>query len=555
MKRYCLIIFFLAIKIINATTFNFALGNSTTSQTFHIHTPNGKYARYTRSLSANTSINYFKQTMMGEEYIDDDSFICVGYSDGGGITLDAKHLSGSTNTVEFGGTGDIAITISAYSGSIHGSGELYTWGVTGTLTIQEVNNCPNTSLCSSSTCEYCKNVFCAVHDQHHTGIYTHHESANQPETTHTFCTNDPNLLQQWRSQLEGTCPDCGKFICKLCPHSCLDMPCPNGQYCQPTTCQICHGTYCGRHMIHLCQNYTEANNHTGNENINVQTTITGQAQVSVNITDNTTTTDMSQTNSLLGNIDNNTQHLNTKLDAIKGSLDTQTTTLSNKLDGVKSEIQNQTSALSGKIDDAKSALNDMASQNHQDLNSLLSSIHGDMSGMENNLTSEIGGVSNAIGDTNSTLSEISGKLDDLGDVNVDMSGTNGILGDIKTDIASITTGDGNLGLGGVGTAVPNRGVGSEIVQNTLTGSEIENVQKVTFFDQIKTKLSPPSLDISTFDTTWEFDIPTLFSEPMHFSVDLNDNRLSAVRQMVRALSSVTMVVTFTFGIVRMIRQY
>ena len=540
MKRYCLIIFFLAIKIINATTFNFALGNSTTSQTFHIHTPNGKYARYTRSLSANTSINYFKQTMMEVEYIDDDSFICVGYSDGGGITLDSKHLSGSTNTVEFGGTGDIAITISAYSGSIHSSGELYTWGVTGTLTIQEVNNCPNTSLCSSSTCEYCKNVFCAVHDQHHTGIYTHHESANQPETTHTFCTNDPNLLQQWRSQLEGTCPDCGKFICKLCPHSCLDMPCPNGQYCQPTTCQICNGTYCGRHMLHLCQNYTEANNHTGNENINVQTTITGQAQVSVNITDNSSTLDLSQTNNLLLNIDNNTKNIDSKLDALKGSVDSQTTALSGKLDGLKTSVDNQTTELSGKIGDVETAVGDMASQNHTDLQTI---------------SGDITGLGSSIGQSNTILGQIKDKMDDLGDVNVDMSGTNGILGDIRTDIASITTGDGNLGLGGVGTAVPNSGVGSEIVQNTLTGSEIENVQKVTFFDQIKTKLSPPSLDVSTFDTTWEFDIPTIFSEPMHFSVDLNDDRLSNVRQIVRALSSVTMVVVFTFGIVRMIRQY
>lgn len=311
-------------------------------------------------------------------------------------------------------------------------------------------------------------------------------------------------------------------------------------------------------MVHLCQNYTEANNNTGNENINVQTTITGQAQVSVNITDNTRTVDMTQTNSLLSNIDNNTKNIDSKLDALKGSVDSQTTALSGKLDGVKTSIDNQTNELGGKLDgvktsidnqtdelsdkigDVESAVGDLSSQNHSDMQTL---------------SGDITGLGSSIGQSNTLLGQIKDKIDDFGDVNVDMSGTNGILGQIKTGIDSITSGDGNIGLGGVGTAVPNSGVGSEIVENSLTGSEIENVQKVTFFDQIKTKLSPPSLDVSTFDTTWEFDIPTIFSEPWHFSVDLNDNRLSTVRQIVRALSSVTMVVVFTFGIVRMIRQY
>lgn len=534
-----------------ARSFDYSIGKNTPSQTFSFE--NEKLNKIKFGLTASTSLTSFQEFDGMGTYTDQNAFLEVSFL-GATIELQYDRLSG-----QYLNYGSFRVPPGKHNYTVSGSmsnNYLY-WSATGSV-IFDITECPNTDECSSSTCEYCHTTYCSVHDQHHTGIYTHHESANQPETTHTFCTNDPNLLQQWRSQLEGTCPDCGKFICKLCPHSCLDMPCPNGQYCQPTTCQICHGTYCGRHMIHLCQNYTEANNHTGNENINVQTTITGQAQVSVNITDNSSTLDLSQTNNLLSNIDNNTKNIDSKLDALKGSVDSQTTALSGKLDGLKTSVDNQTTELSGKLDgvqtsidsqttelsgkigDVETAVGDMASQNHTDLQTI---------------SGDINGLGSSIGQSNTLLGQIKDKMDDLGDVNVDMSGTNGILGEIKTDIASITTGDGNLGLGGVGTAVPNSGVGSEIVQNTLTGSEIENVQKVTFFDQIKTKLSPPSLDISTFDTTWEFDIPTIFSEPMHFCVDLNDNRLSVVRQIVRALSSVAMVVTFTFGIVRMIRQY
>lgn len=559
MKNIILSILLIAINSVFAVSFNYAIGNSTPSQTFQYTTSNNKFARLDIQITASTNISFFQYQMMGSLETDTESYIEVSCTNLLWHKLKSNHLSTYWGNDYTRAKGTINITVSGTTGSDSGGSRgLSQWGVTGTITITEIYQCPNTDVCASSTCEYCNNTYCSVHDQHCTGIYTHHESANQPETTHTFCTNDQALLQQWRSQVEGTCPDCGKFICKLCPHSCLDMPCPNGQYCQPTTCQICHGTYCGRHMLHLCQNYTEANNNTGNENINVQTTITGQAQVSVNITDNTRTVDMTQTNGLLSNIDNNTKNIDSKLDALKGSVDSQTTALSGKIDGVKTSIDNQTNELGGKLDgvktsidnqtdelsdkigDVETAVGDLSSQNHSDLQTL---------------SGDITGLGSSIGQSNTLLGQIKDKMDDFGDVNVDMSGTNGILGQIKTGIDSITSGDGNIGLGGVGTAVPNSGVGSEIVENSLTGSEIENVQKVTFFDQIKTKLSPPSLDVSTFDTTWEFDIPTIFSEPWHFSVDLNDNRLSTVRQIVRALSSVTMVVVFTFGIVRMIRQY
>ncbi len=534
-----------------AISYDYSIGKNTPSYTFSFE--NNKLSKIQFGLTASTTIGSFQENDGLGTYTDQSAVLEVSFL-GRYIELRYDTLSGQNLN-----SGTFRVPPGKHNYTVSGSmsnNYLY-WSATGSV-IFSVTECPNTDECSSATCEYCNNTYCSVHDQHCTGIYTHHESANQPETTHTFCTNDQALLQQWRSQVEGTCPDCGKFICKLCPHSCLDMPCPNGQYCQPTTCQICHGTYCGRHMVHLCQNYTEANNNTGNENINVQTTITGQAQVSVNITDNTRTVDMTQTNGLLSNIDNNTKNIDSKLDALKGSVDSQTTALSGKLDGVKTSIDNQTSEIGGKLDgvktsidsqtdelsdkigDVESAVGDLSSQNHSDLQTI---------------SGDITGLGSSIGQSNTLLGQIKDKMDDFGDVNVDMSGTNGILGQIKTGIDSITSGDGNIGLGGVGTAVPNSGVGSEIVENSLTGSEIENVQKVTFFDQIKTKLSPPSLDVSTFDTTWEFDIPTIFSEPWHFSVDLNDNRLSTVRQIVRALSSVTMVVVFTFGIVRMIRQY
>lgn len=566
MKKILYIILILFGVFLNAESYNFRIGKSTSSQDINFTTEKISKVKFKLNATANQSSFYCIEDD-GHNYLDRDSILIVRFQ---GLAVELNYDNQSKSIESTG-----SIRVNKGNHNINVSCEFeprnfsnvdgFFWSAYGTVEVNILGECPNTDECSSNTCEYCHNQYCATHDQHLTGVWTHHENANQPETTHSFCTNDANLLAQWNAQREGTCPDCGKFICKLCPHSCADMPCPNGHYCVPTTCEICHGVYCSRHMLHLCQNYTEANNNTGNENINVQTTITGQAQVSVNITDNTQTLDLSSTNNILNqienntrNIDNNTKNLNSKLDSLKSSVDSQTTALSNKLDGVKSEIESQTSSLGGKIDDARSALNDMASQNHQDLNSLLSSVHGDMTGMENNLTSEIGGVTSAIGDTNSTLSEISGKLDNLsldGDLNVDLGGLGGKIDSTNNKLDTIMNGNGNLGLGTVGTNPAIGGVASELTENTLTGGEIDNITKVTFVNSVKNKLLPPRLNVGNYDASFSFDIPTLFSDPLHLTINMMDEKLQTVRQAVRIVSSLCMVIVFTFGIIRMIRQY
>ena len=442
------------------------------------------------------------------------------------------------------------------------------WNCSGVIVVN-VEECPNSEDCSTLTCEYCNTMYCSVHDVHCTGIYTHGENANQPETTHVHCTNNADLLSQWRSQIEGTCPDCGKFICKLCPHSCLDMPCPNGRYCVKETCSTCGGLYCSRHMMHICANFTEMSQNTGNDNFSVQTTITGQAVVHVNIQDNSTgggsNVDLSSTNSLLGQIESNTRPLSGKLDDLKAAINTQTSQLNNKLDGVNNSIQNQTTELSGKMNDVKNSVNDVKDS----VDDVKESIENQTTDLSNKLDSLETAVSDMSiqnhGDLDTWGSAIDGKLGDIGekldnleldgDLNVNLGGLEGKVESTNTKLDTIINGNGNLGLGSVGTASPATGVVSELVENELTGKEIDNVQKVEYFTAIKNKLLPPRLEIGSYDACFSFDIPTVFGEPLHLTLDFNDEKLRAVRLAVRSFSSVLMILVFMFGILRMIRQY
>ncbi len=408
--------------------------------------------------------------------------------------------------------------------------------------------CPASTYCSTYTCPACNTTYCVTHDTHITANYSH------GSTVHLHCTNSQTLANEWVAGCQGHCDECGQTYCKLCSHRCGDDVCPNLAGCNQVTCQLCSGVYCSKHNFHVCGNYTTIGENIGNDNISVQTTITGEAQVSVNITDNSHPADLSnvesslnQINTSIGNINNNVIGISSHVFSIDSAITSLNTYLPNQLQGmnanildIKDSIDSNTSALNDTLESIDLGINSITTQNHNDIDNLNTSIET----MQSTLSSD--------------LQSIGSKLDNLeldGDFNVNMQGVENKLTTTNTKLDAILNGNGNLGLGSVGTSSPSSGVGSIIVENGLTGGELENIQEVTFIDTIKRKLTPPQMNIGNFDASFSFNIPTLFGEPLHLSIDMNDERLNPVRHAVRGLSSVCMVVVFTLAVVRMIRQY
>ena len=407
--------------------------------------------------------------------------------------------------------------------------------------------CPNSEYCATYTCPVCDLTYCTMHERHITANYSH------GDTIHYHCTNSQSLADEWVAGCQGVCNECGKVFCKLCPHRCGDDVCPNLAGCNQVTCPKCHGVYCSKHNYHVCGNYTSIGENTGTDNISVQTTITGEAQVSVNITDNSQPTDLSgvesslsQIGASIGNSNNNVVGISANVVSIDSHLTQLNTYLPLQLSGMNNNIVETKESL----DSAVLKLNDIDTT-LTTTNEGLSAINTSVEGMSSDLQE-------TIGTTNTKLQNIYDKLDNLdfdGDLNVDLGGLGGKIDSTNTKLDAILNGNGNLGLGSVGTASPSGGIGEEIEENTLTGNEIENITKITFIDAVKNKLLPPRLNVGNYDASFSFDIPTLYGEPLHLTLDMNDNKIQAVRQAVRVVSSLTMVIVFTFGIIRMIRQY
>ena len=407
--------------------------------------------------------------------------------------------------------------------------------------------CPSSSYCSKYKCPACDIEYCVTHDVHITANYTH------GTTVHLHCTNSQTLANDWVAGCQGHCDECGQTYCKLCRHVCGDNVCPNLNGCNQVTCPECGGVYCQKHNFHICGKYTVLSENTGNDNISVQTTITGEAQVAVNITDNSQPTDLTNVESSLnqiaaslGTINNNVIDMSANVISIDSNLTQLNTYLPNQLSGMNTNIL----GVKESMDNAVIKLNDIDT-NLNSTNSNLESINSNINEMSENLN-------DTINQSNTKLEKIYDKLDNLdfdGELNVDLGGLGGKIDSTNTKLDTIINGNGNLGLGSVGTASPASGVGSELVENELTGKEIENVQKVEYFTAIKNKLLPPRLEIGSYDACFSFDIPTVFGEPLHLTLDFNDEKLRAVRLAVRNFSSVLMILVFMFGILRMVRQY
>ena len=466
---------------------------------------------------------------------------------GGGCNVGVE--SNNINSLPISGNSYIYNIAPSNPYTMHLGSSVYpTNDYTGSATCQLIYvACPDSRFCSVYTCPACNTTYCVSHDKHITANYTH------GDTVHLHCTNSQELANEWVANCQGFCETCGKNYCKLCPHRCGDDVCPNLAGCNQVTCQLCGGVYCSKHNFHVCGNYTSMGENIGNDNISVQTTVTGEAQVAVNIVDNSQPTDLSgiesslsQINGTVGNINNNVVGISANVVSIDSHLTQLNTYLPLQLSGMNNNIVETKESL----DTAVLKLNDIDTTLTA-TNEGISAINTSVEGMSSDLQE-------TIGTTNTKLQNIYDKLDNLdfnGDLNVDLGGLGGKIDSTNTKLDAILNGNGNLGLGSVGTASPSGGIGVEIEENTLTGNEIENITKITFIDAVKNKLLPPRLNVGNYDATFSFDIPTLYGEPLHLTLDMNDNKIQAVRQAVRVVSSLTMVIVFTFGIIRMIRQY
>lgn len=231
--------------------------------------------------------------------------------------------------------------------------------------------CPNTSRCNRTTCPICSTEYCASHENHVTGYVTHSQLGVAGDTYHYHCSNSQVMLDQWRSQLRGTCDQCNATYCKICGHTCegLEVGCPNGLYCQLATCNICHGRFCAKHNIHLCSGFSYYSGSGEYEPFTVQTSILGQAQVSVNINANSR---------LMENIALDTATLNVQT----GDILTESRSHTNYLSSIKttvSDIENAFNTHSGKIQGLgtaiKDTLNDILSTNTVVKNNMQSVIY------------------------------------------------------------------------------------------------------------------------------------------------------------------------------------
>ena len=233
-------------------------------------------------------------------------------------------------------------------------------GGDGYLVFSYFGECPNTSRCNQNTCQICSTRYCANHDSHYTGYATHSQIGVAGDTYHYHCSNSQDLLTQWLYQLKGTCEQCNANYCKICGHTCegLEVGCPNGIYCQRATCNICHGTFCSKHNIHLCSGFSYYSGSGEYEPFTVQTSILGQAQVSVNVNANS---------QAISNIEISSMHTALMTDTISGKLiDT-----NSKLDSIGvnvGDIENALNTHSGKMQglgsELKQTIGDILSTNN-----------------------------------------------------------------------------------------------------------------------------------------------------------------------------------------------
>lgn len=194
------------------------------------------------------------------------------------------------------------------------------WGAKVQFGFRIYHQCPDTNFCAKGHCDFCDMDYCAVHKRHITRLLSHGFNLlpGAPPVEHSHCSNSEALLDEWENNARiRTCPNCGQPFCPLCPHTCGEFTCPNTPHCVSATCPICGGTYCTVHSYHVCSNFHEAAEHVGNSLVSVQTSVSGQAIVNVDIAPGSVNFD---TSPIVTSIVNGVASLQTSLSSVQSEI-------------------------------------------------------------------------------------------------------------------------------------------------------------------------------------------------------------------------------------------